>query len=349
MILVSRRAFFGTIAFITKILKGVILVGLMDFITNQFIEVIEWTDATENTIAYRFPVHGNEIKMGAQLIVRESQVAVFINEGVLADVFGPGKYTLSTENMPVLTKLKSWMYGFNSPFKAEVYFVNTKQFINQKWGTSNPVMMRDPEFGMLRLRAFGTYSFKIDNPAQFLKEILGTNAVFTTEGITEQLKSILVSGLSELIAEAKIPALDLVTQYNELNTAAIPKLQPIFDPYGIKLLMVNIENISLPEEVEKAIDKRTAMGVIGNMQQYTQFQTAEAIRDAAQNPGGAAGAGVGFGAGAAMGQAMMNTLGGMNQQVPPAANQAPTGKYCPKCNAMVANNAKFCSNCGNGF
>lgn len=322
--------------------------GLMDFIKGQFIEVIEWTDATDNTIAYRFPVQGNEIKMGAQLIVRESQVAVFVNEGTLADVFEPGRFTLSTGNMPILTKIKSWPYGFNSPFKAEVYFINTKQFTNQKWGTSNPVMMRDPEFGMLRIRAFGTYSFKIDNPVQFLKEILGTNAVFTTEGITEQLKSILVSGLSELIAETKIPALDLVTQYNELNTAAIPKLQPMFDSYGIKLLMVNIENISLPEEVEKAIDKRTAMGVIGNMQQYTQFQTAEAIRDAAQNPGGATGAGVGFGAGAAMGQAMMNALGGANQQIL-TANQAPAGKRCPKCNTPAANEAKFCSNCGNGF
>jgi membrane protease subunit (stomatin/prohibitin family) len=319
----------------------------MDFIKSQFIEVIEWTDATDNTIAYRFPVQGNEIKMGAQLIVRESQAAVFVNEGKLADVFAPDKYTLSTGNMPILTKLKSWPYGFNSPFKAEVYFINTKQFINQKWGTINPVMMRDPEFGMLRIRAFGTYSFKVDNPAQFLKEILGTNAVFTTEGIADQLKSILTSGLSELIAEAKIPALDLVTQYNELNMAAIPKLQPMFDPYGIKLLMVNIENISLPEEVEKAIDKRTAMGVIGNLQQYTQYQTAEAIRDAAQNPGGMAGAGVGFGAGAAMGQAMMNALGGASQQVP--ANQVPAGKRCPKCNTAAANDAKFCSNCGSGF
>ncbi len=322
--------------------------GLMDFIKSQFIEVIEWADATDNTIAYRFPVQGNEIKMGAQLIVRESQTAVFVNEGNLADVFTPGKYTLSTGNMPILTKIKSWPYGFNSPFKAEVYFINTKQFINQKWGTSNPVMMRDPEFGMLRFRAFGTYSFKIDNPAQFLKEILGTNAVFTTEGLADQLKSILISGLSELIAEAKIPALDLVTQYNELNTAAIPKLQPMFDPYGIKLLMVNIENISLPEEVEKAIDKRTAMGVIGNLQQYTQYQTAEAIRDAAQNPGGVAGAGIGFGAGAAMGQAMMNAMGGANQQQAPV-NQVLTSKRCPKCNTPVTYDAKFCSNCGNGF
>ncbi|HEX3045946.1 MAG TPA: SPFH domain-containing protein [Bacillota bacterium] len=324
--------------------------GVMDFIKSQFIEVIEWTDQTDNTIAYRFPVAGNEIKMGAQLIVRESQAAVFINEGVLADVFKPNTYTLSTENMPVLTKLKSWKYGFNSPFKAEVYFINTKQFINQKWGTSNPVMMRDPEFGMVRLRAFGTYSYKIEDPAKFLKEIMGTNPVFETEGLAEQMKSILISGITDFIAEAKIPVLDLASQYREFGEAAGPKIQPLFDQYGIKLMMINIENISLPEEVEKAMDKRTSMGVIGNMQQYTQYQTAEAIRDAAQNPGGNAGTGMGFGAGMAMGQAMMNSMNFNNTPSAAAANQpnpaAAPGITCPKCNTLLPAGAKFCSNCG---
>jgi membrane protease subunit (stomatin/prohibitin family) len=322
--------------------------GLMDFIKSQFIEVIEWTDNTDNTIAFRFPVEGNEIKMGAQLIVRESQAAVFVNEGKLADVFNPGKYTLSTANIPLLTKLKSWPHGFNSPFKAEVYFINTKQFLNQKWGTSNPVMMRDPEFGMLRLRAFGTFSYRIDDPAKFLKEILGTHPAFETEGIAEQLKSILVSGLTDLISEAKIPALDLATKYDELGTAAVAKIQSRFDPYGLKLLMVNIENISLPEEVEKVMDKRTSMGILGNMQQYTQYQTAEAIRDAAQNPGGNAGVGVGLGAGISMGQAMANSIGAAFQQ-PVHANQSMTGKKCPKCNNPVNNEAKFCSSCGSAL
>ncbi len=320
----------------------------MDFIKSQFIEVIEWTDNWENLIAYRFPVHENEIKMGAQLIVRESQVAILINEGRLADLFTPGRYSLSTKNMPILTKLKSWKYGFDSPFKAEVYFINTKQFTNQKWGTSNPIMMRDAEFGMLRLRAFGTYSFKVDDPAKFLQELLGTNEEFITEEINQQLRSLLLSGITDLIAELRIPALDLATKYNELGTAAVEQVQSKFEPYGLELLSVNIENISLPEEVEKVLDKRTSMGILGNMQQYTQYQTAEAIRDAARNPG-MTGTGVGFGVAAGIGQVMGNAMAGLQQPVNQApVNQAPMNamKFCTNCQTTLNANAKFCSNCG---
>lgn len=316
--------------------------GLFDFVKSQFIEVIEWTDASTDTMVYRFPVQGNEIKMGAQLIVRESQAAVFVSEGQIADVFTPGRYQLSTQNMPVLTKLKSWAYGFNSPFKAEVYFVNTKQFTDQKWGTANPIMMRDAEFGMLRLRAFGIFSFRVVDPAKFLREIFGTNAFFETESITGQLKRALVSGLADMLGEAKIPALDLVTQYDELSEAAKTKLQPRFEAFGLQLTSLYIENISLPEEVEKVLDKRTAMGVIGNMQQYAQYQTAEAIRDAARNEGGIAGAGVGLGAGAAIGNMMGQAMGGMQQQTPPPAPQA----ACVKCRAAIQAGAKFCPACG---
>ncbi|SES69059.1 SPFH domain-containing protein [Anaerobranca gottschalkii] len=317
------------------------------FIKSQLIEVIEWTDDSTDTIVYRFPVKGNEIKMGAQLTVRESQTAVFVNEGQIADIFGPGRYKLSTENMPVLTKLKAWKYGFNSPFKAEVYFVNTKQFTNQKWGTSNPIMMRDPEFGMVRFRAFGIFSFKVEEPAVFLKEIFGTNRVFDTESIVSHLKRSLVSGIADLISESKIPVLDLAMHYNELGEAATEALQPRFSQLGLKLVSLFIENISLPEEVEKVLDKRTSMGVIGNMQQYTQYQTAEAIRDAAQNQGGGlAGAGVGLGAGVGIGQVMSQAFNQNMQSTPQPQGNEVTKVPCPKCGADNLPQAKFCSQCG---
>lgn len=322
--------------------------GILNFIKSQFIEVIEWTDDAADTMVYRFPVENKEINMGAQLTVRESQMAVFVNEGQIADVFLPGRYQLSTQNMPVLTKLKSWKYGFNSPFKAEVYFVNTKQFTDQKWGTSNPVMMRDAEFGMIRLRAYGIYSFKVSDPAVFLKEVFGTNQKFDTESITGQLKRSIISGITDLLGEAKIPALDLAMNYNELSRQALIKLQPRFQEFGFKLNSFYFENISLPEEVEKVLDRRTSMGVIGNMQQYAQYQAAEAIRDAAQNEGGGlAGAGVGLGAGASLGHMMgeaFKTMGGQGQttQQPAAAS----GIVCGECGVYVPAGSKFCPGCG---
>jgi len=229
--------------------------GIMKFIKSQFIEVIEWTDDSTDTMVYRFPVKDNEIKMGAQLTVRESQVAVFVNEGQIADVFKPGRYQLSTENMPVLTKIKSWKYGFNSPFKAEVYFVNTKQFTNEKWGTPNPIMMRDAEFGMIRLRAFGIFSFRVADPVSFLKEVFGTNKNFDKESISGQLKRSLVSGLADLLGETKVAALDLAMYYDELGEQAKQRIQPRFEGFGLELVSLFIENISLPEEVEKKVLK----------------------------------------------------------------------------------------------
>ncbi|MDP3486639.1 MAG: SPFH domain-containing protein, partial [Bacillota bacterium] len=207
--------------------------GIFKFIKSQFIEVIEWTDPTTDTLVYRFPVQGNEIKMGAQLTVRESQAAIFVNEGQIADVFPPGRYQLTTENMPVMTKLRSWKYGFNSPFKAEVYFVNTKQFTNQKWGTANPIMMRDQEFGMLRLRAFGIFSFRVTDPAKFLKELFGTNSTFQTEDIAGQLRGMIISGMTDLVAESKIAALDLAMHYDELGAQARHKMSPRFGEFGL--------------------------------------------------------------------------------------------------------------------
>jgi membrane protease subunit (stomatin/prohibitin family) len=321
--------------------------GILDFIKNQFIEVIEWTDDSLETMVYRFPVAGKEIKMGAQLTVRESQAAIFVSEGQIADVFQPGRYTLTTQNMPILTKLKSWKYGFNSPFKAEVYFVNTKQFTDQKWGTTNPVMMRDAEFGMLRLRAFGIYSFRVADPVVFLKEVFGTGSMFDTNSITGQLKRSIVSGISDLLGETKIPAIDLAMYYDELSERAKERLQSRFAGLGLELVSFFIENISLPEEVEKVLDKRTSMGVIGNIGQYARYQAAEAIRDAAQNEGGGlAGAGVGIGAGASLGKMMTEMLSDDNK----TGNVNPSGStiLCPKCGATVAAQ-KFCSACGAPF
>ena len=267
--------------------------GIFKMIKGQLIDVIEWTDSSANTMVYRYEADGKEIMMGAQLTVRESQVAVFVNEGKIADVFQPGRYELSTQNMPVMTALKSWKYGFNSPFKAEVYFINTRQFLDLKWGTSNPVMMRDTDFGMIRLRAFGIYSFRVQDPVAFLREVFGTSELFTTEGVEGQVKRLIVSSLSDMLAQSKIPALDLAANYDELSQYMLNAISPKIAPLGLKLDSFVIENISLPEEVEKAMDRRTSMGVVGDMNRYAQFQSAEAIREAANNPSGGAGLGAG--------------------------------------------------------
>jgi len=325
--------------------------SIFKFIKNQLIEVIEWTDSSTDTMVYRFPVHNKEIKMGAQLTVRESQTAVFVNEGQIADVFPPGRYQLSTQNMPVLTKLKSWKYGFNSPFKAEVYFVNTKQFTHQKWGTSNPIMMRDQEFGMLRFRAFGIYAFRVVEPARFLKELFGTNSTFTVQDITDQLRKIITSGLADMVAESQIPALDLSMHYDELGQQCQFKLKPRFDEYGLDITSLVIENISLPKEVEDVLDKRTSMGILGDLNKYTQYQAAEALRDAAKNEGsGTVGAGMGLGAGAAFGGMVANAINQQPQQPqqPQQTQQPlpPATHACSKCNSAVPEGFKFCGDCG---
>ena len=316
--------------------------GILDSIRSQFIEVIEWLDDSGNTMVYRFPVRGQEIKNGAQLTVRESQAAVFVYQGQIADVFTPGLYTVDGGNTPILTKLGAWKYGFNSPFKAEVYFVNTKQFTDLKWGTSNPVMMRDADFGMVRLRAFGIYSMRVVDPSALIKEVAGTNAHFVTEDIEGQLKRSLVSGLTDALGESKIAALDLASNYDELGGFIRTKLNEDFKSYGLELTKFVIENISLPPEVEAAMDRRTSMGVIGDAGRYAQFQAADAMRDAANNPSGGAGTGAGLGAGFAIGNAMAGAMtNAMNQP------QSNTGKAaCPKCGASNAAGVKFCNECG---
>ena len=300
--------------------------GILDKIRGEFIDIIEWLDSSNDTLVYRFPRYENEIKYGAKLVVRESQVAVFVNEGQIADVFDPGTYTLETQNMPILTTLKGWKYGFHSPFKAEVYFVSTRNFTDQKWGTKNPVMMRDPEFGPIRLRAFGNYALRVGDAAKLIQEITGTDHHFTTDEITDQLRDIIVTRFTDILAESKIPALDLAAQYDELSEAVKQKISAEYEEYGLELSKFLIENISFPPEVEEAIDKRSSMGVIGNLNNYMQYQSAKSIQDAANNPGGTAGEGIGLGMGFAMANQMANTF---NQQQQPAQQQPPQQQAAP--------------------
>jgi membrane protease subunit (stomatin/prohibitin family) len=279
--------------------------GLFDKLRGEFIDIIEWTEPSQNEIlAYRFPRYNNEIKNGAKLTVREGQVAAFVREGQLADVKTPGLYTLDTNNMPILGTILGWKYGFESPFKAEVYFISTRQWTDQKWGTQNPIMMRDPEFGPIRIRAFGNYAFKVSEAATFMRELVATDPAFEAYEVTNQLRNTIVSKLVDVIGAAKMPILDLAGNYERLSQLAMQRIGPELAKMGLSITQFNVENVSLPPEVEAALDKRTQMGVLGNLDQYTKFQTAEAIRDAAQNPGGGAGLGAGFGAGMAIGNQM---------------------------------------------
>lgn len=326
-----------------------------DFAKSQFIEVIEWLDDSTNTLVYRFPVNGQEIKTGAQLIVRESQAAVFVYLGQAADVFGPGRYTIDGGNTPVLSKLGAWQYGFNSPLKSEVYFVNTKQFTDMKWGTSNPIMMRDDDFGMVRLRAFGGFSLRVTDPREFIKEITGTNARFQTEDIEGQLKRAIVTSFSDSLGKMNVPALDLASRYEEIGNQLREKINEDFQSFGLEVTKFYVENITLPEEVEAAIDKRSSMGALGDANRYMQFQAADALRDAAQNPSGGAGLGASLGAGFALGGQMANAFNQPQQQQNQTQNQTPNNApvnaetkptACVSCGANLREGAKFCSECG---
>lgn len=268
-------------------------------------------------MVWRFPRYQDEIKQGAQLTVRESQAAVFINKGQIADVFSPGMYTLGTDNLPLLSTIMGWKYGFNSPFKSEVYFVNTKNFTDQKWGTKNPIMLRDPEFGPIRVRAFGTYAIKVADPATFLREIVGTDGNFSTDEISGQLRNMIVSRFTDALGESKIPILDMASNYDELGELIRNKIDPEFGEYGLTISKFLVENISLPPNVEEALDKRSSMGIIGNLNQYAQFQAANAMEKAAENPGGG-GEGMSMGMGMAMANQMSNM---MNQQQNQNQNQ----------------------------
>lgn len=278
--------------------------GLFGRLFHELVDVIEWLDDSNDTMVYRFERFGNEIKYGAKLIVRESQFAVFVNEGEVADVLGPGTYELETKNLPILTTLMNWHHGFESPFKAEVYFVNARRFTDLKWGTKQPLMVRDAEFGGLRLRAFGTYTVRVVDPLKFIREIVGTEGVFTTDEISNQLRNLITSRFATIVGGSGIPILDMAANYDQLSEFLTQRIAPEYGEYGLELTRLLVENISLPQSVSEALDKRTSMGMTGNLDRYLHYQTGVAMEAAADNPGGGAADGIGMGVGLAMGQQM---------------------------------------------
>jgi membrane protease subunit (stomatin/prohibitin family) len=281
---------------------------VFDFLRGEFIDVISWLDDTRDTMVWRFERRGNAIKYGAKLTVREGQAAVFVHEGQLADVFGPGLYQLETNNMPIMTTLQHWDHGFRSPFQSEIYFVNSTRFNDLKWGTKNPIIVRDPEFGPVRIRAFGSYSMRVSDPGMFLREIVGTDGEFTSDEVSNQIRNIILQEMSQVIAKSGIPVLDMAANTSDLATIVTTAIAPKIAEYGLVLPEFYIENVSLPEEVEKVLDKRTSIGIAGDLNRYMQFNAAEGIA----NPASGAGAMMGAGMAAGMGAAMANQMGAHN-------------------------------------
>jgi membrane protease subunit (stomatin/prohibitin family) len=318
------------------------IMGLFDKLRGELIDIVEWIDDTRNTLVWRFPRYQNEIKQGAQLIVRPGQLAVFVMHGKVADMFEPGTHTLNTQNLPLLSTIAGWKFGFNSPFKSEIYFITTRQITDLKWGTPNPVMLRDPEFGPIRLRAFGTYALKAIEPKALLTELVGTDGVVEADEVTELMRAIISSAMADMLAEKQVAALDLASKYTEFSEELRKYVQErIDDEYGLAIPQLIIVNISLPEAVEKALDTRTSMGVLGDMTKFQQYSLGEAMRESAQHGGG--GEGLGLGMGVAMAGRMMTTPGvGMGvpaggAPVPPplpawhiAVNGQPQGPYSPE-------------------
>jgi len=302
--------------------------GLTDFLRSQFIEIIEWNDDSRDTLSFRFPDDDKEIKNGAQLIVRESQAVQFVYLGQYGDLFGPGKHTLTTDNIPILSRLKGWKYGFESPFKADVYYLTTRLFTGNKWGTSNPVMVRDQDFGIVRVRAFGTYDFRIVDAPKFLKEVAGTDNHFRLDEFADVMRSRMVSVFSEALATAKVPVLDVATRYSELGGALLPLINPaLADKYGLTMPTFVVENVSVPPEVEEAIDKRSSMAAVGNLNDYVKFQLAQGME---KGSSGVAGIGAEVAVGMSMAQQMFNQPGGvMAQSTPPAGAPAAVAGAAP--------------------
>ncbi|OHC70964.1 MAG: hypothetical protein A3H93_19385 [Rhodocyclales bacterium RIFCSPLOWO2_02_FULL_63_24] len=304
--------------------------ALMDFIKKQFIDIIQWTEDDGDTMAWRFPMAEFEIQHGASLTVRESQMAVFVNEGQVADVFGPGMYKLTTQTLPVLTYLKNWDKLFESPFKSDVYFFSTRQKIDRKWGTPNPVTIRDKDFGMVRLRAFGIYAFHLSDPKAFHTTLSGTMERYGSEDLEGQLRNTIVGHISDIFGESGVPFIDMAGNQEEFGKALKAKLDPMFQQYGLALDSLNVQNISLSEELQAMLDKRIGVNMMGGMQAYTQFQVAEAIPLAAQNEGGLAGLGAGVGVGFGVGQQVAASMGqALNPAAAPNAAVAPAPTPAP--------------------
>ncbi len=330
--------------------------SIRSFLSKQFIDVLQWTESEDGVLAYRYPMQDMEIQNGGKLTVRESQMAAFVNEGRIADVFNPGLYTLSTNTLPLLTNLMNWDKKFESPFKSDVYFFSTRLQVNQHWGTPNPVTIRDKEFGAIRLRGFGIYSYRISDPRTFYTKVSGTRDIYRVSDLEGQLRNSIIGRMSDTFAESNVPFLDMAANQIELGQKIAESLKPLFTDLGLTLDTYVVENLSLPDELQKRLDERIGMNMVGDMGRYTQFQVAQSMPIAAGNEGGgAAGIGVGLGAGLTMAQSMMNAMkpgpGGAPGAPSAAAPAAPAGsdaatKFCINCGKPMPRAAKFCPECG---
>jgi membrane protease subunit (stomatin/prohibitin family) len=327
--------------------------SLRDFITKQFIDVIEWVEPEEGILAYRYPMQDREIQNGGKLTVRDSQAAVFVNEGKVADAFGPGLYTLNTQTLPILTYLKNWDKAFKSPFKSDVYFFSTRIQIDQHWGTQNPISIRDKEFGAIRLRGFGIYSYHLSDAKSFYSKISGTRDIYHVADLEGQLRNTIIAKMTDAFAASQVPFLDMAANQGALAEKIGEALKPSFTDYGLALDSFVVENLSLPDELQKVLDQRISMNVLGDMGKFTQYQVAQAIPIAAGNEGGGAvGMGAGLGAGVAMGQAMMDAVKKSSSTPAAGAAPAPAGapsaetKFCSECGKSISRSAKFCPECG---
>jgi membrane protease subunit (stomatin/prohibitin family) len=327
--------------------------SLRDFIAKQWIDVIEWVEPEEGILAYRYPMQDREIQNGGKLTVRDSQAAVFVNEGKVADAFGPGLYTLNTQTLPILTYLKNWDKAFKSPFKSDVYFFSARIQTDQHWGTQNPITIRDKEFGAIRLRGFGIYSYHLSDAKSFYSKISGSRDIYRVADLEGQLRNTIIAKMTDAFAASQVPFLDMAANQGVLAEKISETLKPSFTEYGLTLDTFVVENLSLPEELQKVLDQRISMNVLGDMGKFTQYQVAQAIPIAAGNEGGGAvGMGAGLGAGVAMGQAMMDavkksTSAPVSGAAPAAAGTpAADTKFCSECGKPISRNAKFCPECG---
>jgi len=321
--------------------------SLRDFITKQFIDVIEWVEPEEGILAYRYPMQDREIQNGGKLTVRDSQAAIFVNEGKVADIFGPGLYTLTTQTLPILTYLRNWDKAFKSPFKSDVYFFSARIQTDQHWGTQNPISIRDKEFGAIRLRGFGIYSYHLSDAKSVYSKISGTRDLYRVADLEGQLRNTIVAKMTDAFAASQVPFLDMAANQGALAEKISEQLKPAFTEYGLTLDTFVVENLSLPDELQKVLDQRISMNVLGDMGKFTQYQVAQAIPIAAANEGGGAvGMGAGLGAGVAMGQAMMDAV--KKSTSAPAAAGAPAAetKFCSECGKPIPRSAKFCPECG---
>jgi membrane protease subunit (stomatin/prohibitin family) len=320
--------------------------SLTSFLQKQFIDVIQWNETEEGLLAWRYPIADTEIKNGARLTVRESQMAAFVNEGKIADVFGPGLYTLNTRNLPLLTDLNNWDKDFESPFKSDVYFFSTRIQMDQRWGTATPITIREKEFGAVRLRAYGIYSYRIADPRAFFGSVSGTRELFRVEDLEGQLRNTIVARLTEVVAPSEVAFLDMAAHQAELAQKVAAELGPSLTALGVALQSFVIENLSLPDELQKVLDRRIGMNLAGDLGRYSQFEAAQSLETAAANTGGAAGVGVGLGAGVAMAQTMMNAMPAQARPVPAAAQPGALAKFCQECGREIPRAAKFCPECG---